>query len=729
MYTDGSKNFYQWAISNYFQNGMSLASIRSIMSWNEIYGQMSKNLKKNTITAYTSCTDIIGLPEELRLLRRDKRINDVINMFNTTQKRILRESEFSEKDKETLSKFYRLSDTKKVNFVRKMSTIEDYSEIMRQMRHITSTHFDWNKDSFMDFIKNVEGMKYETVFDNGDVVMVKVDDYETVKNLAKTTNWCISKNKTYWNQYVEHRDSSVQYMVFDFSKKEDDLLSIIGFTTEYNKGITHAHDFTNNDMMKSNGNSERLFLMSFISKFNNDTNIYSVLKNCGIDVNLVAQYDNPLYEWNKETMYKYLYECVNKSNVDVLRDKDNQVVISVKDPNVRYFLGDAYIDNIGSDNWNRQTIIFMDFSMSEYDPNRIQFAIIASGGSDSEDYCTGIYNEHIEGVNASFETKLSQYDLPYNIIRRADNIYVRIDGAFRSFNVNLLKELLKTARKGIIEEVIYDYIGSESAINYISSTITESMSFDMLDAFYDNNIRLTSIIDPGVVGTLLKNIAVNMINNSRDYNGGLKKPSDEDIAKFLSGDSENIHEAYYIGSYLALRKIIENENGCKKPNGLYRKLTTVILMSRKSGEVMEDLLMELVPQLNFSEPHDTISNWVNYAKARGSEKMKAFTEEKILVNPFAKKVWDNVTKQMEARENPEQRRRNEDEDRHPAFQPYMPYIGAPVAPAPPVDDAEEMWDFLDDEDEEFDGAERGEVFEEEEAGEPAMAGVDAEQPF
>ena len=729
MYTDGSKNFYQWAISNYFQNGMSLASIRSIMSWNEIYGKMSKNLKKNTITAYTSHSDIMTLQEELRLLRRDKRINDVINMFNTTQKRILRENEFSEKDKETLSKFYRLSDTKKVNFVRKMSTITDYSEIMRQMRHITSTHFDWNKDSFMDFIKNVNGMKYETVFDNGDVVMVKVEDYETVKNLAKTTNWCISKNKTYWNQYVEQRDSSVQYMVFDFSKKEDDLLSIIGFTTEYNKGITHAHDFTNNDMMKSNGNSDRLFLRSFISKFNNNTNIYSVLKNCGIDVNLVAQYDKPLYEWNKETMYKYLYECVNKSNVDVLRDKDNQVVISVKDSNIRYFLGDTYIDNIDSDNWNRQTIIFMDFSMSEYDPNRIQFAIIASGGSDSEDYCTGIYNEHIEGVNASFETKLSQYDLPYDIIRRADNIYVRIEGAFRSFNVNLLKNLLKTAKKSVLEEVIYDYIGSETVIDYISSTITESMSFDMLDAFYDNGIRLTSIIDPGVVGTLLKSITACLINNSRDHNGGLKTPSDEDIAKFLSGESEDIHEAYYIGSYLALKKIIKNENGCGKPNGLYRKFTSIILMSRKSGEVLEDLLMEIMPQLNFSEPHDTISHWVNYAKARGSEKMKLFTEKNILTHGFAKKVWDNASKQIEARENLGQLRRNEDEARHPAFQPYMPQYLDNVVEAPHPAEGEEMWDFLDEDDEEFDGAEHGEVFQEEEAGEPAMVGVDNGNPF
>ena len=79
----------------------------------------TKNLRKNTITAYTSNDDIMSLSEELLILRREKRINDVINMFNTAQKRILRAkaAEFSDKDKETLSKFYRLSETKKSNFI------------------------------------------------------------------------------------------------------------------------------------------------------------------------------------------------------------------------------------------------------------------------------------------------------------------------------------------------------------------------------------------------------------------------------------------------------------------------------------------------------------------------------------------------------------------------------------------------------------------------------------
>jgi hypothetical protein len=705
MYSDGSKNFYQWAISNYFNNGISMSTIRSIMCWNELYGQMTKNLKKGTLTAYTSYNDMVSLSEELRVLRKTKRVNDVINMFNTAQKKILKNAELSEKDKDVLSKFYRLSDVKKVNFIRKMSTIEDFGEIMRQMRHVTTTHFDWNKESFMDFLGNVEGMKYETIVDNGDVVLVKVEDYETVKNLAKTTNWCISKNKTYWNQYVEHAHDRSQYIIFDFSKKEDDLLSIVGFTTEYNKGITNAHDFTNHDMMVSNNGSERQFLKSFIEKFRSQSGIYNVLKNCGIDITLVAQYDKPLFEWTKESMFKYLYECVDKSNVDVLLNKDNQVVISVKHPHVRYFLGDAYIDNIGSDNWNNQHIIFMDFSMSEYDPNRIQFAIIRNQGDDQEDYCIGVYNEHIEGTNMSFETKLSQYGLPYNIIRRADNIYVRIDGAIRSYNIPALKQLLKGVDKHVLEEVIYDYIGSETAMDYITSSVVDTMSFDMLDVFYDNGIKLTPLFESSLVNVLIKAIINSMINHGRNggMNGDYKIPTQDEIDKFFANDSDSIDQAYYIGSYLAIKKIIENEKGLGRPNDAYRRLTNIILMSRRSGEALEDLLMSIADYLDFNQPHDTINAWVGYACTRGSEKMKEYAAKHVLKYKFPKEVWDSITARLA--------KNNESEQSQPEVHTV-------------VVDAENPFQegyFINDDDEEFIDEGDGMEFDEAEAGVPAEA--------
>ena len=712
MYTDGSKNFYQWAISCYFQNGTSMTTVRRIMLWNEIYGQLAKNLQKNTITAYTSGVDMLTLPEELRLLRREKRVNDVINIFNTAQKKILREAELSDKDKDVMSSFFRLSEIKKVNFVRKMSTVEDFAEIMRQMRHITTTHFDWNKDSFMDFLKNVEGMKYETVFDNGDVVLVKVEDYETIKNLAKTTSWCISKNKTYWNNYVEHKMDSTQYMVFDFSKKEDDLLSIIGFTTEYNKGITHAHDFSNNDIMKSSDSSERQFLKSFVSHISSGNGIYNVLKSCGIDVNMVAQYDKPLYEWNKETMFNYLYECVNKSNVDILQDKGSLVAISVKDENVRYFLGDTYIDNLDSSNWRRQHIIFMDFSVSEYDPNRIKFAIINNQDGESEDYCVALFNEHCEGVNTSFETLLSQYQLPYNIIRRSDNVIARLQGAFFSYNAPVIKELLGKVDGRILEEVIYDCIGSETVLNIIASSVVDSASFDMLDAFYDNKIKLSNVFESGNINSLTRAIMNSMLNHGRNGNmdGSYKLPTEEEIKQFFNSECDSIDRALYICCYLALKKIISNEKGSGNGNAIYRRISISILMARKPGEVFEDLLMDIADQLNFATPHDTVDSWVKYANVHGSEKMKEYAREKVLIYDFPKKVWDSVDKH-----------KNEDPASRiisplPHIEEFMPQDNG---------DEHEDFDFMDD-DEEFAEEEFVEGNEEEEfAEEDEPAEVDA----
>ena len=53
-----------------------------------------------------------------------------------------------------LNRFGTLSNVKKRNFVRKMSTIENIDDIMRQMSLLTNIHFEWNRESLLDFIKN-----------------------------------------------------------------------------------------------------------------------------------------------------------------------------------------------------------------------------------------------------------------------------------------------------------------------------------------------------------------------------------------------------------------------------------------------------------------------------------------------------------------------------------------------------------------------------------------------
>ena len=74
IYSDGSKNFFQWAVNAYYKNGISLSTIKSILQWNESYKQLAKNLSKGTITAYTSRDSIAPLLKELSELRKEKRI-------------------------------------------------------------------------------------------------------------------------------------------------------------------------------------------------------------------------------------------------------------------------------------------------------------------------------------------------------------------------------------------------------------------------------------------------------------------------------------------------------------------------------------------------------------------------------------------------------------------------------------------------------------------------------
>lgn len=249
--TDGSKNFFFWAVNAYFKQGIHISTLEKIMAWNENYGTKAKELKKGSITAYTGQCEIISLVREIAHIRNEKRANDVMNMFNTAQKKALKAINLSARDHETLSKFGKLSGKKKLNFIKKMSSVFDASEILKQMAFLSDVHFEWKKESLLEYIDNNENIDCDIILDKGDIVLLKVKDYETVKRLTKATNWCISKDKKYWNEYVEFNPNATQYIIFDFSKKEDDNHSIVGFTSVYNRGITNAHDFENHDMMKA----------------------------------------------------------------------------------------------------------------------------------------------------------------------------------------------------------------------------------------------------------------------------------------------------------------------------------------------------------------------------------------------------------------------------------------------------------------------------------------------
>ena len=552
--SSGSKNFFFWAINAYFKNRINIYQIEKILKWNDKYNQLQSKLRKGTITAYTSGSDFFGIVREMALLRKNKRASDVINSFNTAQKKLLKSATLSDRDYETLSKFGKLSPKKKSNFIRKMSTVEDTAEILRQMSFLADIHFEWNKESFMDYYKNLENFNCELILEKGDIVLLKVNDYEAVKRLAKATNWCISKDKKYWNEYVEMNPEATQYVLFDFSKKEDDNLSIVGFTTVHDRGITHAHDFQNRNIMGSRISKTVSEIKSFVIQHMDCNNIYGILDRDGINLSDVISYEPSHYEWNREAMFEYLNKCISPEDYYIIHDEGSKVAFIAEDDNIKYFLGDAYMDNRpGGHNRGDQHIVFADFNKKPTDPERIVFGVIHHNFSTHESTCSRLFNDRFEQITQSFDSKLEEYGLPYDTICRTENVVDRFYSAFAGFEVSIVKDLIKSAevrkdlktlnRAGLLRETLMSV-----AFNYASA--------DYLNLIYDNGYTLAELIGQSYAS----DFARRLLNTMCDYRNVPDVPSAKDIEQFKMQSLNNYGYSMYIGYFLMLMDIIEKED-------------------------------------------------------------------------------------------------------------------------------------------------------------------------
>ena len=556
--SNGSKNFFFWAVNAYFKQGMSIYLLENILRWNDKYSQLTKNLKKGTITGYTNSNDFFALVRELTLIRRNKRANDVINMFNTAQKKALKEVKLSDRDYDTLSKFGKISSKKKNNFIRKMSTVDDPIEILKQMSFLADVHFEWKKESLLDFIKNTENFNCEVIIDRDDIVLLKVNDYETVKRLAKTTNWCISKDKKYWIEYVEHNPMATQYVLFDFSRKEDDNLSIIGFTSVHDRGITNAHDFQNRNLMQGRRSSAVSEIKSFVSKFIDCSNIYGVLDKYGIKLSDVVSYEPSQYEWNRENMFKYLEQCIDEDDYYIVADYGDKVAFIVDNDNVRYFLGDAYIEQRNRNKmFGNQHIIFADFTKKQNDPEKIIFGLITHNFETHESSCARLFNERFDTVEQSFDSKLEEYGLPYDIICRKNNVVERFYSSLSNLELATTKDLIK--EKDVLKS-LKNKDNSGLVCDSITNVTFAYNSCDYINLFYDNGICISEIIGARAASDLARRMIITMFDFVR--NGVIKSafiPTESDLKDFYSGKINDYANAMYIGNFVNLSKMVANE--------------------------------------------------------------------------------------------------------------------------------------------------------------------------
>lgn len=600
--SNGSINFFQWIIKNVF-NGVNFSLLYNIMRWNEKYSQIANKLSKGTITAYSGLNSIFGLLKELTNIRVSKRANDSLVQFNTTQKHLIREKIEDKNVQNILNKFGRLSETKKNNFIRKMSTIDDCDEILKQMSALCDIHFSWSRESLLDYINTSNSLKCEVIYDKDNFMILSVKDYETIKRLAKTTNWCISKNKRYWNDYIEHRHDSVQYVIFDFNLKEDDELSIVGFTVGKKQGITHAHSFTNQNLMggeSSNCNN----LVSFIP-MRRGMNINSILNEHNVPFDIFFKTSKLPFEWNKESFLNYLYSIVQKNNTFIVHDEGNKLALSCKDAQIYKMFSHDLLNNFDCYYFEYEMFFFLDFNLDVTSFNKILFSFILKNGNDME-YGTNLYNMSLRETNMNFDEKIEEYGIPYDVIRRNNSIINRFTSALASYNLNLVEMFISDEKyrneicKNIRSLRDYSYVINDSLFGHYSTSVIE--------VFYNNHCSLSSVFGIDHTKSLISSLGTEIANR---FEICKNIPNDELMNKFKERSIINQDLCVFLGFFDAFKMMVENEPN-DAFNGLARNMSCLRYNEKLFNFLFDVVSSKINIDDNYSALSRIISQSVNY---------------------------------------------------------------------------------------------------------------------
>lgn len=86
--------------------------------------------------------------------------------------------------------------------------------------------------------RQLESINKEALFINDDLAIVQINNFEESNKLG-TNNWCISRSKTYFNDYTNSNQN--QYFIYDFTKEAEDTLSMIGITINEDGTLYAAH--------------------------------------------------------------------------------------------------------------------------------------------------------------------------------------------------------------------------------------------------------------------------------------------------------------------------------------------------------------------------------------------------------------------------------------------------------------------------------------------------------
>lgn len=209
--------------------------------YNELEDLFSKllNLSKRQSSIDINKLSYEKVLDKVQLESENLKIKDLINQFPAEQKAYAKEI-IDDGYRRVLLSVSNLDHVK--NLISKISRYKSSESLLSALKIFAKSSVKNDKDSVK---KSLQNLSSEIVFENDNLLIIRVDKYEDIKILGSDTSWCIVPSESTFNRYVKGR---IQYIIYDYSKDELHSESKIGVTLE-KSGIIHAcHDILDNSV-------------------------------------------------------------------------------------------------------------------------------------------------------------------------------------------------------------------------------------------------------------------------------------------------------------------------------------------------------------------------------------------------------------------------------------------------------------------------------------------------
>ena len=368
---DGQPNYQIWAVKMIFSKSMTIEQLEAIHEWATNNQTLVKSLEKQNIVSYSTKNAISQLFKEMEGLDNLSIIKNTISHFNTDQRKMLTSSllpkEYTamegysntnvKKWAEIFRKFNRLPFDRKNKFYSNCSKLRDLNDLQHAIVTCLEATYEWNKEDLLAYVANVT-TDCEVVLNNGNFVIVHVPSFKSSKLLCGNgrTKWCITREESYFRQYVTDQNNRDQYFLFDFGRKESDAFAHIGFTMENGRGFYCAQTCNNSSMVGGyTQNGETL-------------NINQALERAGCKMSLFLRLNALVnYKWELDSIVKLIKSRPN--DFAIAYEKEGRMIINVLNTQaVKTLIGHSLINNGNFivDN-NNKVYVFIDTNVKYND--------------------------------------------------------------------------------------------------------------------------------------------------------------------------------------------------------------------------------------------------------------------------------------------------------------------------------------------------------------------------